>query len=96
VPVATADDAVAALDALRDGGRRTLGTVATGGMPYTDAPLAAPVALVLGSEAHGVPDAVAARLDGTVTIPMAGATESLNVAVAASVLLFEAARQRLL
>jgi TrmH family RNA methyltransferase len=49
---------------------------------------------VLGSEAHGVPDAVVALLDTVVRIPMSGASESLNVAVAASVLMFEAARQR--
>ena len=51
------------------------------------------VALVLGSEAHGLPDDVTAALDTIVRIPMAGAIESLNVAVAASVLMFEAARQ---
>jgi TrmH family RNA methyltransferase len=96
VPVVTVADPVAGLEALRGAGRRTFGTVAAGGVPYTEAPLDAPVALVLGSEAHGVPDAVAARLDGTITIPMAGATESLNVAVAASILIFEAARRRLL
>ena len=96
VPIVTHDDPAAVLDALRDAGRRALGTAATGGTPYTEAPLDEPVALVLGSEAHGMPDAVAARLDGTVSIPMAGATESLNVAVAGSVLLFEAARRRLL
>jgi TrmH family RNA methyltransferase len=96
VPTVTGGDPVDVLDVLRAAGRVALGTVATGGTPYTEAPLGTPVALVLGSEAHGVPDAVAARLDGTITIPMAGATESLNVAVAASILLFEAARRRLL
>ena len=52
------------------------------------------VALVIGSEAHGLPPAVAAALDVVVAIPMAGATESLNAGVAASILMFEAARQR--
>jgi len=50
------------------------------------------VALVLGNEAHGVPDD--APVDGWITIPHAGATESLNVAMAATVLAFEVARQR--
>lgn len=95
VPILTTDDPAALFDALRAAGRRTLGTAARGGTPYSEARLDAPVALVLGSEAHGMPEALVARLDGTVTIPMAGATESLNVAVAGSVLLFEAARQRL-
>ena len=52
------------------------------------------VALVLGSEAHGLPDAVADRVDRMVTIPMAGRTESLNVAMAGTVVCFEALRQR--
>jgi TrmH family RNA methyltransferase len=96
VPLVSGADAAAALDALHAAGRTCLGTVAAGGLPYTEAPLDGPVAFVLGSEAHGVPAPVAARLDGLVSIPMAGATESLNVAVAASVLMFEAARRRLL
>jgi len=53
-----------------------------------------PTAVVLGNEAHGLDPEVTSRLDGTVSIPMAGATESLNVAMAATVLCFEAARQR--
>lgn len=52
-------------------------------------------ALVVGNEAHGV-EASMAHLDvATVRIPMAGATESLNAAVASAVILFEAQRQRL-
>jgi tRNA G18 (ribose-2'-O)-methylase SpoU len=52
------------------------------------------VAVVLGSEAHGLPPAVAAAVDVAVTIPMAGRTESLNVAMAGTVVCFEALRQR--
>jgi tRNA G18 (ribose-2'-O)-methylase SpoU len=47
---------------------------------------------VLGSEAHGLPDSLA--LDGLVSIPHAGRAESLNVAMAATVLCFEVARRR--
>ena len=53
-----------------------------------------PVALVMGNEANGLPDAVNALLDDQVTIPMAGRAESLNVGMAAAVLCFEVARQR--
>jgi len=75
-------------------GLRRLGTRADGGTPYHQADLGAPVALVLGNEAHGLPVEVAAELDGWVSIPMAGRAESLNVGMAAAVLCFEAARQR--
>jgi TrmH family RNA methyltransferase len=85
---------VEALDALGALGRQRLGAVATGATPYDRADLARPTAVVLGNEAHGLTPEVAARLDGTVAIPMAGATESLNVAMAATVLCFEAARQQ--
>ncbi|MEA3021007.1 MAG: methyltransferase, TrmH family [Actinomycetota bacterium] len=73
-------------------GVRRLGTVAHGGTPYDEADLVSPVALVLGNEAHGLPDGVV--LDEMVTIPMAGTGESLNVGMAAAVLAFEVSRQR--
>ena len=72
----------------------TLATVAEGGQSYDMVDLRQPVAFVLGNEGSGLPPEVLARIDARVTIPMAGATESLNVGVAAGVLLFEAARQR--
>jgi TrmH family RNA methyltransferase len=56
--------------------------------------LSGPVALVLGSEAHGLPDEVAVAIDSWASLPMEGAVESLNVAVAGSVLAFEVVRQR--
>jgi TrmH family RNA methyltransferase len=56
--------------------------------------LAGPVALVIGNEGNGVPQELAAQADGAVTIPCPGPVESLNAAAAASVLLYEASRQR--
>jgi TrmH family RNA methyltransferase len=56
--------------------------------------LAAPVALIIGNEGNGVPQELAARADGAVTISCPGPVESLNAAIAASVLLYEASRQR--
>jgi TrmH family RNA methyltransferase len=58
------------------------------------APLDEPVALILGNEAHGLPDAVRDGLDLVVRVPLAGRAESLNLAAAAAVLLYEAARRR--
>lgn len=54
----------------------------------------APVALLIGSEPHGLPEAVTKSADACVRIPLEKPVESLNAAVAASVLLYEAARQR--
>lgn len=56
--------------------------------------LAGPVALLIGNEGNGVPQALAELADGAVTIPCPGPVESLNAAAAVSVLLYEASRQR--
>lgn len=56
--------------------------------------LRAPLALVVGGEAEGVSPSARQIADGMVTIPMPGKSESLNAAVAASILLFEVVRQR--
>lgn len=63
-------------------------------MEYLDADLRGPVMLVLGSEGHGVPEELAAAADLRLRIPIQASVESLNVAVATGVLLFEARRQR--
>jgi TrmH family RNA methyltransferase len=83
-----------ALDGLCARGLRLVATSADAALRHDEADLAAPCALVLGNEAAGLPEAVLARADVRVRIPMAGRVESLNVGVAAGVLLFEAARQR--
>jgi TrmH family RNA methyltransferase len=80
------------LEELRAAGLQLLATSSHHGTPYTDVTLTGPVAVVVGNEAHGVPDD--APVDGWITIPHAGAAESLNVAMAATVLAFEVARQR--
>ena len=65
-----------------------------GGTPHTELDLAGAVALVLGSEGRGVRRLVREGCDGTVSIPMLGGVESLNVSVASAVLLYEARRRR--
>jgi TrmH family RNA methyltransferase len=86
--------AAAVIERLRGAGVRLLGTAAGAAMPYDQADLRGPVALFLGAEGSGLPSDVLEALDERVAIPMAGPVESLNVAVAAGVLLFEAARRR--
>ena len=92
--VTRAGDSGEVLAALAARGVTTVATVARGGETYDATDLTGPVALVLGSEAHGLPDAVADAVDRSVTIPMAGRTDSLNVGMAGTVLCFEALRQR--
>ncbi len=94
LPVCAGGDAVAVLEGLGAVGVRRAGTVVRGGTPYTESDLRGPLALVLGSEAHGLPPALDPLLDLRCTIPMAGRSESLNVAMAGSVVCFEALRQR--
>jgi RNA methyltransferase, TrmH family len=84
LPVATVDD-VSAL------GLVTVGAVA-GGLNPDEVDLSGPVALVLGGEAAGLPEDV--LFDTEVALPLDGGVESLNVAMAATVLLYEARRQR--
>lgn len=94
VPVIVGGSPAAATDAVGSFGLTRLATVAHGGPDYATVDLTGRVALLLGNEAHGLPDEVAGAADAQVSIPMAGRTESLNVGMAAAVLCFEAARQR--
>ena len=79
---------------LRAGHVRLLTTAAGTPNSATDTNLSGPVALLIGNEGNGVPPAIAGQADGAIAIPYPGAVESLNAAVAASVLLYEASRQR--
>jgi RNA methyltransferase, TrmH family len=83
-----------ALACLASAGLGTLATVARGARSYDEVELAAPVALVLGNEAHGLPGDLAGRVERAVTIPMLGRSESLNVGMAGTILCFESLRQR--
>ncbi len=82
------------LEALAASDRSVVASVVDGGQVPDAVDLTGAVALLLGSEAHGLPSEVLDRADHLLTIPMAPGPESLNAAVAGAVLLFEAARQR--
>jgi RNA methyltransferase, TrmH family len=94
VAVTRSADAGDALGCIASAGLGTVATVARGAQSYDQVDLAGPVALVLGSEAHGLPEQVAAQVARAVTIPMVGRTESLNVGMAGTILCFESLRQR--
>lgn len=94
VPIIAGITITATLAQLRTNGFELLGTVVSGGLVYHEADLVRSVAVVMGNEAHGLDPRSAAQLDQLVSIPMAGSTESLNVAMAGTVLCFELLRQR--
>jgi RNA methyltransferase, TrmH family len=87
----SADDVLARLAAH---GVTTIATMASRGDRYDTMDFTGPVAFLFGNEGAGLPAELAARADRRVAIPMTSPVESLNVAVAAGVLLFEAGRQR--
>jgi TrmH family RNA methyltransferase len=94
VPVTSGARSVQLLESIGEGGGRRLAAGALRGDPYDRTDLTGPLALVLGSEAHGVPDALEPVLDSWTHVPMHGRAESLNVGVTGAVICFEAARQR--
>ena len=83
-----------AVAGLRTRGVRVLAMSAAASQDLDRADLSSPVAFLLGNEAHGLPDEVAAMADVSVRVPHAGKAESLNLAAAATVGLFEWARRR--
>ncbi len=94
VPHVRAVNLSRALDALADHGWRAIGLDAEAPACLAEALDARPTALVLGSEGEGLRRLVAEHCDALARIPMAGGFESLNVAAAAAVALYEAARSR--
>lgn len=91
VPGMTAD---AVINCMSDAGLRIIAAVPRGGDQPDELDWRGRVGLVLGGEGPGLSDEIIARADARVTIPMASSVESLNVAVAAGVLVYAARRQR--
>jgi len=88
-------DSVGELGAALEGNELSLvGTRAGDGERYDQFAFDEPVALAFGNESHGLSSELSALVDGWVQIPMHAGTESLNVAMAATVVCFEVARQR--
>lgn len=79
---------------LRQHGIQIITTAPAAAVRYTAVDLTAPVAIVMGSEAHGLSDEWLDAADQQVMIPMHGIADSLNLSVAAALLLYEVVRQR--
>ena len=93
MPVVVAESA-AVRAWLRDRGIRAVATTPAAETPYSAADLRGPLAVIMGSEQYGLSEFWLKESDLLVRIPMAGRADSLNVAMAAMIALFEAARQR--
>jgi RNA methyltransferase, TrmH family len=93
VPVVTASERKC-FDELREAGVRILATTVRGAERIDQVEMARSIAIVIGNEGNGVPQEIAGKADEAITIPCPGPVESLNAAMAATVLLYEAARQR--
>ena len=94
VPVVRSRALAALIEDWRGSGVRLVATLPRGGVSMYDVDFTMPTALLLGGEGPGLPDELLGAADARVSIPMHGAIESLNAAVAAAVLLYEARRQR--
>ncbi len=90
--VARCDSMTGFLLEARQAGRRVIGTDPASQVDYRGADIPADAVIVLGSEGAGLRPRVADACDGLVAIPMRGRVESLNISVAAGLVLFEAGR----
>lgn len=95
MPVARVTNINTAIGELKEKGVWIFGTAAEGSVPMYQADLTVPAAIVIGNEGSGMSPLVGKNCDVTVHIPMKGRISSLNASAAASVLLYEALRQRL-
>ena len=94
VPVCRERDTLAAVKYLKDNGYHLVAATEKGAENYTRANYTDPVAIVMGSEDVGISDSVLRQCDELAAIPIVGEIESLNVSVAAGVMIYEALRQR--
>ncbi len=93
--VARVTNIASTMDELKEKGVWIYGTAAEGSVPMYQADLKGAAAIVIGSEGEGMSRLVREKCDVTVHIPMKGRISSLNASAAASILLYEAVRQRL-
>jgi 23S rRNA (guanosine2251-2'-O)-methyltransferase len=94
LPIARVKNIVRAMEEMKEAGYWLVGLDERAEKSYTDIDLKGPVGIVLGSEGEGLHELTRKRCDFLVSLPTSGPVRSLNVSVAAGVMLFEAVRQR--
>lgn len=94
IPICRVESLQSTLEFLKQSGIKTIACHENGKEIYYQAALTMPAAIVMGSEEDGISKHLKAASEMSVHIPMVGATQSLNVSVATSILLFETLRQR--
>jgi 23S rRNA (guanosine2251-2'-O)-methyltransferase len=94
LPVAKVTNLVRTMEELKEAGYWLVGLDEQGDKDYTEVDYTSPVGIVLGSEGQGLHELTRKRCDFVVSLPTTGPVKSLNVSVAAGVVLFEALRQR--
>lgn len=93
LPFFVVDDLGGTIDHLRDKGVRVYAAQLDGGTDYDEPDYTEPSAFLIGNEGNGLRRETAERASQYIRIPMAGQVESLNAAAAATILMYEAARQ---
>lgn len=94
IPVCRERDILSAVRMLHDNGYRIVAATEKGKKDYTEADYTVPVAIVMGAEETGISPEVLRECDELAAIPIAGEVGSLNVSVAAGVMMYEVVRQR--
>ena len=94
LPVAKVTNLVQTMEELKEAGYWLVGLDERGEKNYTEVDYTSPVGIILGGEGKGLHDLTRKRCDFIVSLPTTGPVKSLNVSVAAGVVLFEALRQR--
>ena len=94
LPIARVKNLVRAMEEMKVGGYWLVGLDERAEKSYTEVDLKGPVGIVLGREGEGLHELTRKRCDFLVSLPTTGPVRSLNVSVAAGVMLFEAVRQR--
>ena len=95
IPIVIEPEVDRVIDWAQEKNLHLVGTSGYAESDHWDAALPRPVGIVLGNEGDGLPDQFLEQMDSTVRIPMTGTAESLNLSIAAALLMYEVQRHRL-